>query len=769
MNLPASVRVLAAFLMDPDRLKELVRDSPLPSKLVGPARGEEPGDEGDAQVQRLARKLGGQDPAVSAVRREDIDAVCRNVAFRHGRLGFAWSELIDLAGLDIAWRSGRPEVSSQQLLRWMTFQDLIEPESALLASLAAIFRQPGDDTEFEWGPTLHVADDAVQNVLKRGTFDLHVHSGGLRNFATTWHGLRSGAIEVEQIEALANAPEASTLVTAALAAASRLFDPRDSASRLAWERRQLFMAIQSLNPKQANDPINVLHESEDYQKRWIDVERVLAGRTLLWRQLRQPMFGGAPGLQYFQLTYFKRGKRSTGISHSVGRIARGASRDSRPLMQDLSDLCATDTQRGIEIRMSPLNWPADYLRFLNFWDEQRPPPALRVGFAMHVLRTLEQNNADLCARLDRETATYLLARHASSEVARRFARIDIAGPETHRSGVHFAPYLGLLLGKQERIDDLAWLRMNRHLKAVREDIDAMNGTGADEWLEIDEALLCSAAITPRLRASWHAGEDFGDVLAGLYEISVAIKSGLGEGDTIGHGLALVADPMGGDRRDHSGGIVEWRTALESYLWLYSLIASLEPTEWNSKFSFDFLQREIRALLRQANIKCEEIEPFRPVVEASLRLPLCAMHQPSAYSQQTLQLLREYRRPASRCLDGIDRTAAMERLAPAIKHAQQLLQEEIKDRKMSVELNPSSNWRIFSPSSLRDLPTIKLAEKMRDATTICTDDPGTFGISLEIEFALLALGLRERDNDNVEAILEECRDRGEKLFNSIFPI
>lgn len=795
MTLPVGFRVAAAYLMSPARTVRLAGPEPALSALRADAFDVRSAPrEREAAVLRLANELQDQPWArLDSIRSEDVVAACRwaqlhGHAGRRGEPEFLWSELLRLARID-PYIDGRfPAIPEKSLLPWLELQDAVEPDVALIAYLG--YHRPTEEpASFDWARAVPVKSDSLDELFSRGVYDLHVHSGGLRNFTTTWRALRARALRLDQLGAFQRDPAGSSMMSAAFEAADRILGTVTEATSHGTERRSLYEAIRDLRSQPLDGRVADDRTSLD---KWIDIERILIGRTLLWRKLRQPMFRGPPGLSHFSQGYFRQSKRRIGMSGKIQRMLRGGEREIGAI-RDLADTCVRGLH-GIELRMAPLEWPADYARFLDFWEAQAAESALPVGFsvnpreapvgrrapaipqvgvrfAVHLQRSspADESETDLRAMLDRRTACYFLARGEDPRVAEAFVRIDIAGPETFRSGTLYSPYFGLLLGHPDRLEDLEWLRRNRDRPAVAAEIERLQGTGADEWLAIPQDRLERDLRALPLGASWHAGEDFGDVLAGIYEIATALASGLRAGDAIGHGLALQAEPNGSDRQDRSGGFVSWRIALESYLWLYDFTAERSNDELRRE-----LLQTIKAMLCDVSLDRSEEEARDCVglVEQVRRLPVCALCTRRDPDDATGRLLRLIYSGELADLPVVDRTSEMEHFCELIEDAQARLVETIGSREMLVELNPSSNWRIFSPRSLEDLPTFKIAahSQLFGRTIVGTDDPGTFGTSIDLEYALLRRGLEElkksRKDLDPQAILERSRQAGRSLWEQL---
>jgi hypothetical protein len=107
-----------------------------------------------------------------------------------------------------------------------------------------------------------------------------------------------------------------------------------------------------------------------------------------------------------------------------------------------------------------------------------------------------------------------------------------------------------------------------------------------------------------------------------------------------------------------------------------------------------------------------------------------------------------------------------RLNEAIEVARGRLLDQIRHRRIVVEMNPASNLRVSGASRLRHSPAVALARHSRDGLLACvnTDNPGVLGSRIENEYALLLQGLNEAGESQAGArdLLEQARRVGMDL-------
>jgi hypothetical protein len=117
------------------------------------------------------------------------------------------------------------------------------------------------------------------------------------------------------------------------------------------------------------------------------------------------------------------------------------------------------------------------------------------------------------------------------------------------------------------------------------------------------------------------------------------------------------------------------------------------------------------------------------------------------------------------------TALHAELPGLVRQIQDALMTDLCGKGVTIETNPSSNMRmerIHDPSAL---PVCGMLDREgpRPRITICTDNPGTYDINIETEYALMFSALLKRlgpgRRDEVIAHLERMRSAGQALFDS----
>lgn len=271
---------------------------------------------------------------------------------------------------------------------------------------------------------------------------------------------------------------------------------------------------------------------------------------------------------------------------------------------------------------------------------------------------------------------------------------------------------------------------------------------------------------PRFHVTVHAGEDFEHLQTGLRRLWEAVRwFGLGEGDRIGHGLALAVDARTWAER---AGTVAM--AAEEYLL---------DLAWEAEFLLsqpeDGEQARIGVLRSQVADLANDIFETTSMTLETVRGLYGDLHDettlgrsgfPDAFPGRSplagyLSSQRLFRR--GRRIIEIDVAQEGARLL----RLQAALRREVAERSLVVEINPTSNMLIGHQGDIRSSPTWRLNPPRPDPelppvrTCIGSDDPLTFASSLPEEYQLVAdaATLAGVCDSDVSRWLEELRATG----------
>jgi len=728
--------------------------------------------------------------------RTDIDAALG--WFLHGSESLVDWYLALLAGVEIEWRDGQPYVLPGSIEAWELLSNDFDSDALLTLNIADRYdwngRRDGLERLDSWKTIPRVCDHELTVLWSRGLSDLHVHVGGVRFPQAAWYEMLSNASSARLYKSLDRVYRAHAAPLAGHddvgqgppphsrgAGGLRAYveEVRSSRRRLLgstlgavpaqlmrrptsrrwwgwssdglWQERSMLVEAWSKAANKRDEASEVVRHLDEY----------LCHKHRFFRLVRQRAFPAEPGLRQFDVRYFAAlRKTSPRDKWRVPSLTYGSS--PRLEMTPFGDACSylleSANLERIELRIAPFDRASNYFRFFRLWqllDQQLAEyrgNAARIRFAVHFIRTHDRNGPDRSVRpvsqasrrlrqLDRQSAALRAALSSPDPRCRDWmkalARIDVAGQERDTPCGLFATHLRLLRGDPKAIEIL----------------ESPPDDGFGEWLTCWRRLKVRGDHRPRLGdtrlgMTAHAGEDFADVLDGLYNIGVAIDAlGLGAGDGIGHALALTSG------LDPPGRGVQWSTMMPSGAALDSLCWLLDFLDAHDRIGENLHYREpLRTLIRDAaDVVYHDLSREVRGVDASDHVWVWrymvapdrkAWDRASTLRQDLLRLNRE-----ERLLSARERMmpwdAQRGRVDGLVRWAQKTLIAQIRERRIVIEMNPSSNVRISGAATPEESPTVKLFQAVADGLLACinTDDPGVFATCIENEYALLLQGAR----------------------------
>lgn len=658
-----------------------------------------------------------------------------------------------------------------------------------------------------WGLVTRVGDFDLDRLLARTATDLHVHLGGMRQPAVAWaramasqEGWRAfdGLAEVfkeihldweevateafknrerlcsalrDNAQMLGRAPDESVAAYAiGMRKAWRDPDPL----RFVMSERRLLVAAHwalRLTAYSSSSP-------EDIDRMAKPLWAYIRARHHFQRCTRQPAFADSPGLERFDRRFFRAVQHRasapaaprTTTHLSAFRSNRGFARSEHWAAAHV--LASEDCLRRVELRISPLPRVVDYFIFLKNWKEIAADVAAKGGrlpevhFAVHFVRT---NRADQRRRRNPGTDLSPIdpgARWAEfhGDIGRKAAvlhraltdpdhldltamikRIDVAGRERDTPIELFAPHLRLLRGDEGALQALEDLEFGvRHSESTRTPPHVRDVYRySREWREMARTGRHRVRYGRQLALTVHAGEDYADPLAGLFQIWAAIElCGMKSGEAIGHALALVAPPAFG-----SSPMITPLQNWASLAWLRWVLTQRNDMKRLGSPEGQLLDRLLR---RKIPIASGEFADDSGAMFDEMYRDV-RPDQPGSY-QKRLPSLSEAFWKAMGGPNVAITLAEREALFPLVSAAQEWLLQLIIDKRIVIEGNPSSNLRISGARSLADLATVRLLEKVNNGLLLCinTDNPGTFAASIRNEYALLLQGAMDRDPEDKAA-------------------
>lgn len=301
----------------------------------------------------------------------------------------------------------------------------------------------------------------------------------------------------------------------------------------------------------------------------------------------------------------------------------------------------------------------------------------------------------------------------------------------------------------------------------------------------------------KLMATFHAGEDFYDIVDGLRTIDEAIKFlNLGQGDRLGHALALGIDVPDFYSLKNRKIMLPKQILLDNVAWLLGQLERFGITSYLSEISrlknyYDNLFREIFARhcrvpefsntyfsheLYYESWKLRGDDPYlylngwtNDVLKAknltywdrcriNYSYPLQAGIRNSSEAKF---LYQEYHFNPSVKSTGsqIKQFDVSPEYVLLVQLLQTHYQKVISKKNIGIECNPTSNYLIGTFKRYSKHPIIKFnnigltndSNQIKDCAqlfvSINTDDQGIFGTSLENEYALMAIALEKEKDEN----------------------
>ena len=751
------------------------------------------------------------------LRIDDVQSLIRGFFRRHPDFVSWYAAVLKTNGIRIDFADSEPRIPREAFAQWRrvtwhTERDwIIEPDCLIAFQYVDQFQHQwmGRLTDpshlVRWATVARVADPMIDRVMDDGAVDIHTHLGGCRSVPALWKGILDGRVAPQSLElyrlgyqletlksadlrnqavqerlAIADAIDAAhflfaspgrstgpmdTELSARMSASDRSRFYPSSLAREIWAERQMMIDAWDQIMQRSDGPGECslqLNEKNKATASALDV--YLFGKHRFFSShVQSPQCN--PGLSNFR-RFFDRPVQSLGPVRGAAWVRR---RDRIKNTDCAALACESAILKALEIRISPSRNLVEYKRFFQDWRShiephlhQYPPP-VEIDFVVHFIREPDKepepggeedwHRGSLRTRIDMETAALHVFRLEYPGLADRVVGVDVANLERGCPPGVFAPYLKLLRGQLEEKDVAEARFMNRwqHLASNRR--------------------FRMPPSTARLGLTYHVGEDFFHVADGLYTLWTAITQlEMRSGDRLGHALALGVDVGWFNDRYGASTMMPAGLALDVLAWL-----RMKSVEFPGSTG-----RLIHKLDQDLQIWSHELHG-EPVGLELLSQVLLRRYRPipADFRRSQSQLNRKadllYRREL---MDPELRRKRRKLIATprSIMEAQDLLTdiqaqlvEEVVERDLVIEINPSSNLAIGDMDDLRKHPALRLIQQQADIRmAINCDDPGTFHTRIENEFAAMAdaLGRRHgRSTDGkigeplTEKFLKSCVENG----------
>ncbi|PXY00856.1 hypothetical protein DF185_13235 [Marinifilum breve] len=299
---------------------------------------------------------------------------------------------------------------------------------------------------------------------------------------------------------------------------------------------------------------------------------------------------------------------------------------------------------------------------------------------------------------------------------------------------------------------------------------------------------------PVLKATFHAGEDFYDVVDGLRAIDEAIKFlNLEEGDRLGHALALGINPREYYEGKHKDLMLPKQWHLDNISWLISRINKYNLHEHASYASY--LQWEFRTLFNEIYGHEKDLQDVSPELYYEgwkLRgddptlyssdgkfkehqnitfWQRCAVNEvyPDGGAKRKVGMVNKLYYLYHFDVEAKNKGAKIKRFEvkneyiKVVESVQKHFQLEVAEKHLGIETNPSSNYLIGTFKRYDKHPLVNFynlgleldPQKLQNCpqlfVSINTDDQGVFNTYLENEYALMALALEKMEDEDGKKI------------------
>ena len=318
--------------------------------------------------------------------------------------------------------------------------------------------------------------------------------------------------------------------------------------------------------------------------------------------------------------------------------------------------------------------------------------------------------------------------------------------------------------------------------------------------EDDMDVLNPLTETPRqsLHYTYHAGEDFYDIIDGLRAIDEAVEFlELKSGDRLGHCLALGIDPMEYYREYDYKVVAKKQYLLDNVAWMLYKIkeASIAVPSglmmWlGEKFSslvFEIFQEDVSVEMYYASMQLRGDNPRYASSCRSIKSALLNDWESTAVrkserlerlrlNEDVIRLFQAYHFNSHVRMvgDQMEAIGIGKDYVMCVRQLQDCMMEKLKMLGIIVECCPSSNLKIGLANRYDQQPIFRFSP-VNDfhnpmAVTVNTDDLGIFQTSLDNEYSLLALSaMKAKDADDnlkyskMEVVrwMERIRENGMK--------
>ncbi|SMP42735.1 hypothetical protein [Fibrobacter sp. UWB10] len=740
----------------------------------------------------------------------------------------------------LVYENDEPVCRQQEYLRWNEISRIVGEDLLILSHLAKNISRTKIHS-FAWKPFIKSDSITINNILEKGLHELHSHMNGASlNFDINWLGIMNAAeFNSSDLKKVLKAGFSTELMNAEKAIAIRLYLYSKTNGITNIDKKQLFSLLKSNNFLEIQSQLTDFKRSILIQKqnsfkfgngridyaipkcitskdtsRYYNVP-LIGERKFLYDVLQKIYFPESNDNEYGDLLYAyivaKNNFRKVIVQYDQikGFGYFDKIQDRKMLLKEGSiyerlspymavhNVVCNQPIKSMEMRIAPKKESQELLKAVKrynrnvnedsfrFFQKSKIQEGVKLGYILHFIKQEDKElnklkkedwfNGDLYCRnykvrkiidkqaraietLIKESNPYVIGGYKkkkktlfknanqNNNVLCRIVGIDAANSEFFCRPEVFAPVF-------------------RRLKHVN------RRTQLDFLIEHTDA---------QLGRTFHAGEDYYDIVDGLRAIDECITfMEFGEGDRIGHGVALGTNAKKYYENRQNRIILPKQTLLDNIVWAYIKIEEfgIEDRSGLKRRLFEQfheLYREIYADVIKNDKKMYQCVSISDYYDSwKLRGDKPKFNSKSRY-------FKPYEQRVANGLDEIRNTPKLEGLFRAyhfsgqakikgnekteyrleekdfkiIAELQANMRKTIEKKHISIETNPTSNLQITDVEMYCEHPVTVMNDtflstnpKSAIDVSINTDDQGVFATSLEKEFTLMALALeKETDAD-----------------------
>lgn len=728
-------------------------------------------------------------------------------------------------------KNDNPVCRQEHFLRWNEISRIVGEDLLVVAYLAKTFSKGYDISSFAWKPFIRSDSIAINDILNRGLYELHSHlNAASLNFDVNWLALMNAAKMKEKMKEQLYKLFPVEMMAAHKAIAIRFYlfskingiTPNFPVSGILkcdnWlNLNQLLGDCGKEIVLQMQKAFLFDGESIDYaipraisqkdRKRYYNVP--LIGERKFLYDCMQKVFSSSEGRnEYARLLYayivaknqfrqvIVQCDKIKGFGYFAGIQKRKYLFDNEKyrellLFMAVQNIVCNQPIKAMEMRIAPNNTKNGLMKEIDFCNQCINKKSfllgqknlldenVKLGYVLHFIKQKEkqeiETNGDYYCR--NFTVRKNVKKQASiiEDLIKRNSPLVMGNGEPFKRKENFIngstevcssyPIVGIDAASSE-----FYCRPEVFAPAFRRLKYVQRNTDQDFYVYRTDR---------QLGRTFHVGEDFYDIVDGLRAIDECVCfMNFGEGDRIGHGIALGVNAKNYYEQRQYRIILPKHDLLDNVVWMYKMM------EFYSIHDENGLMAKLEKIFREryheiykefidnneemANISLSDYydswklrgdDPeilwddsnFKEYEEGSHK-ELKSIRSVKKY----LSLFHAYHYSGSAKRKGAEceELRLPEGYCNAVAILQKKIRERIQNKHISVETNPTSNMQITDVGRYAEHPITVMNnvflkpnyDSMIDVS-INTDDQGVFATSLEKEFTLMALALEKEKKED----------------------